>query len=308
MCPQEKERKIHPSTTYGIRIDNLWDTNIWDDVKRYIPLTDNRSQIIITTRLYEVALALQASAASFIDHWMGFLDDDQSWDLFERKLFANRVCPLELQAIGKKIVKSCGGLPLSIVRVAELLSRVPLTPKFWEKIAESDVKLETTSILSLDHLPHHVKECLLYMAGFPEDYEICVSEVAKLWVAEGILRHSTEIGEEAFCFNDLVRRNLVLAIRVKADGSVKSCRLHNTVREVCIREARQQKLMLPVMDYSRSPIIRRHFLPRVLEHYERISASWYDLDIKDSTRSSCTKTIICIPQNGYRLAKQFYFP
>lgn len=59
-------------------------------------------------------------------------------------------------------------------------------------------------------------------------------------------------------------------------------------------------LLLPVVDYLPSPILRRHFLPRVMKNHRRISATWSDLDLKDSMHSSRTRSIICIPHKGYR--------
>ncbi|KAL8481971.1 hypothetical protein ACS0TY_028207 [Phlomoides rotata] len=43
---------------------------------------------------------------------------------------------------------------------------------------------------SYKELPVHLKSCFLYMEIFPEDYEIRISKLIKLLVAEGILRRS----------------------------------------------------------------------------------------------------------------------
>ncbi|KAG6434681.1 hypothetical protein SASPL_106321 [Salvia splendens] len=62
----------------------------------------------------------------------------------------------------------------------------------------------------------------------------------------------------------------------------------------------QEKFLLSVEDYFPNLILRRHFLPQVLQNHHRISVSWHDLNLKDSIHSSCTTSIICIPQRGYR--------
>lgn len=41
--------------------------------------------------------------------------------------------------------------------------------------------------MSYDHLPPHLKPCFLYMAAFPEDYEIKVSKLIKSWMAEALV-------------------------------------------------------------------------------------------------------------------------
>ncbi|KAG6438000.1 hypothetical protein SASPL_102933 [Salvia splendens] len=102
------------------------------------------------------------------------------------------------------------------------------------------------------------------------------------------------------CLEDLTRQSLVLVTSRKIDGKIKSCRLHSMVRDSCVKQAGQEKFLLPVMDYFPTPILRRHFLPQVLQNHRRVSVSWHDLNLKDSGHSSCTTCIICIPQRGYR--------
>ncbi|KAL1546800.1 hypothetical protein AAHA92_23350 [Salvia divinorum] len=64
--------------------------------------------------------------------------------------------------------------------------------------------------------------------------------------------------------------------------------------------AGQEKFLLSVMDYFSNPILRRHFLPQVLQNHRRIGVSCHDLHLKDSTHSSCTTSIICSSQRGYK--------
>lgn len=305
---------------YLVVLDDVWSTEAWEEMRIIFPNNDNGSRIILTTRLQDIAAAFtyghihkmhflegHIHEMHFLEshiHEMHFLDADQSWHLFQQKVFGDEACPLDLQVVGKKIVRSCAGLPLSIVMVAELLSRIGRTPKVWEQIVASDENLETILYHSFNHLPHHLKECFLYMAGFPEGYEIRVSELIKLWVAEGFLeclngRESLEEKAED-CLEELIKTSLVLVTSRKSDGNIKSCKLHTMVRDFCVRVAGQKKFLLPVMDYLPSPILRRHFLPRVLENHQRISATWYELDLKDSIHSSRTHSIICIPQKGYK--------
>ncbi|XP_047978968.1 putative disease resistance RPP13-like protein 3 [Salvia hispanica] len=113
-------------------------------------------------------------------HMMHFLDDEQSWRLFNHKVFGHQECPLELQSVGEKIVKGCGGLPLQIVTVAGILSRIPRTSKVWQQIEVNDGQLGSILSLSYNHLPPYLRPCFLYMAAFPQDYDIHASELIKL--------------------------------------------------------------------------------------------------------------------------------
>ncbi|XP_047978961.1 putative disease resistance RPP13-like protein 3 [Salvia hispanica] len=167
---------------YLIVVDDIWSVEAWDHVQKLFPDDHNGSWIILTTRLMDVATYV---APSWNIHVMRFLDHEQSWLLFNHKVFGDQDCPLELQSLGEKIVKGCGGLPLSIVTVAGLLSTIPRTPKMWQQIEVNDGQLGSILSLSYNHLSPHLRKCFLYMAAFPQDYEIRASELAKLWHRSG---------------------------------------------------------------------------------------------------------------------------
>ncbi|XP_047978958.1 putative late blight resistance protein homolog R1B-23 [Salvia hispanica] len=301
---EAKKLEIHKillRRRYLVVIDDIWSAEALQHIRWLFPNKRNRSRIILTTRLMDVATY---TAISLNIHMMRFLDDEQSWRLFQHKVFGDQDCPHELQSVGEKIVKGCGGLPLSIVAVAELLSRIPRTPKLWQQIEINDGQLGSVLSLSYNHLAPHLRKCFLYMAAFPQDYEIRASELVKLWVAEGFMieqnkSKSIEVAAEE-CLENLIKQSLVLITSRKSDGKIKCCRLHSMVRDFCVRQAGQEKLLLSVMDYFPTPILRRHFLPQVLQNLHRKSVSWHDLQLRNSMHSSCTTSVICIPQRGYR--------
>ncbi|KAK4395090.1 putative late blight resistance proteinR1A-10 [Sesamum angolense] len=155
-----------------------------------------------------------------------FLDEDESWNLLCKTTFGEESnCPLELEEIGRKIAKHCKGLPLSIVVIGGLLAKSKQTRDYWEYIVEnlsSIVSLEDDErcfrilYTSYHQLPVHLKPCFLYMRVFPEDREIRVSQLIKLWVAEGFLKPISgksmeEVAEKYF--KDLIDRNLILVSR-----------------------------------------------------------------------------------------------
>ncbi|KAI3459069.1 hypothetical protein Pfo_015732 [Paulownia fortunei] len=226
-------------------MDDMWSTTVWDDLKMIFPDDHNGSRIMLTTRLSDVAAYADSSSSLYE---MRFMDADQSWNLLRQKVFKQENCPLELESIGKMIARSCRGLPLAIVVIAGLLSTVSKTRASWEEIAENvnsavatkDGQFEKILSLSYTHLPHHLRSCFLYMGGFPEDYEIHVSKLIKLWVAEGFLIPNGckrfEEGAEEY-LEDLVKRSLVLVTKRKSNGKIKSCSVHDLVRDLCIRKA-----------------------------------------------------------------------
>ncbi|KAG8388600.1 hypothetical protein BUALT_Bualt02G0142400 [Buddleja alternifolia] len=214
------------------------------------PDNNNGSRIIVTTRLANVAKHLSSYCLE-----MDFLDDDKSWNLFCEKAFAQEGCPPKLEKIGRKITRKCKGLPLSIVVIGRLLAKSYKTQEYWENIAE-----DMNSILnsgddehclkilssSYSHLPAHLKPCFLYMGIFPEDHEIRVSRLIKLWVAEGFLKpkRSKSLEEVAEDYlKDLVDRNLILVCRWGSSGKIKTCEIHDILRDVCLRLGRKEKFL-----------------------------------------------------------------
>ncbi|KAL0298519.1 UNVERIFIED_CONTAM: putative late blight resistance proteinR1B-19 [Sesamum radiatum] len=237
---------------YLVVLDDMWSTKAWDDVRRILPDDSNGSRIIITTRLQDVAAYADSSSPL---HEMRFMDVDQSWILLRQKVFTEQHCPPELENIGKMIARSCKGLPLAIVVIAGILSTVSQTQASWEDIAKKvnlavsakDEQFARILSLSYTHLPHHLRPCFLYMGAFPEDYEIHVSKLVKLWIGEGFMKPSvTKCSEEQAeeYLEDLVKRSLVLVTRRKSNGKIKSCNVHDLVRDLCIKKAGEEKFFL----------------------------------------------------------------
>nr|XP_033509371.1 putative late blight resistance protein homolog R1A-10 isoform X2 [Nicotiana tomentosiformis] len=176
-----------------IVIDDLWSTEAWDQIQRIFPNENNRSRILLTTRLSYVA---DYASPDFPHHNMSFLSFDESWILFTERLLREDICPPHLDEIGKHIIQQCRGLPLSIVVVAGLLGKIDPTRDNWKKVEENlnsffgTVSERCQSILSLSYsyLPQYLKACFLYVGGFPEDMEIGVSKLIKLWIAELFVR------------------------------------------------------------------------------------------------------------------------
>lgn len=126
--------KILKRRRYLIVMDDMWSEKAWDDIIMMFPDDNNGSRIMLTTRLLYVAAYVESSSRV---HEMHPMDAQQSWYLLRRKVFREEHCPLELEDTGKKIARSCRGLPLAIVAIAGLLSRVSKTRISWEEISEN---------------------------------------------------------------------------------------------------------------------------------------------------------------------------
>ncbi|EYU24353.1 hypothetical protein MIMGU_mgv1a022376mg, partial [Erythranthe guttata] len=266
---------------YLVVIDDLWSEEAWEKLKRFFPNDKNGSRIVVTTRIWDVANNFGSSCLR-----VNFLDKVKSWELFCEKAFGNQVgCPSKLENIGKDIVKKCKGLPLSISVIGGLLGRSShMTQKYWKIISNdiiSNVNLDQNenclSILSLSYtyLPPHLKPCFLFMGFFSEDDEIHVSTLMKLWVAEGFIKPNKAQSLEDIAighFNDLIDMNLVLRYSSGANGRVVYCKIHDLLRDLCIRVRHSEKFISPSeiweMRQLRHLNIRNLYLPHPPESCE----------------------------------------
>ncbi|KAL6541930.1 hypothetical protein OROGR_011416 [Orobanche gracilis] len=275
---------------YFIVMDDMWSIEAWDGVRWFFPDNVNGSRIVVTTRLSNLVSQLNCSYR--LD--MKFLDEAASWSLFSMIVFGQEIFDLELEDIGKKIVKGCKGLPLSIVVIGGLLSKSERTRENWESIEgnlNSVVNMEDKEsclqilYLSYDNLPVYVKPCFLYMGVLPEDDETPISQLIPIWVAEGFLKpiygkSLEEVAEEYL--EELVDRNLVLVEKRNYFGKVKHFKIHDLLRDICLREAQKAKFLCVLKEQS------IHDVPQGMNSQRRIlSTLWeYPTPLRQSLKSA----------------------
>lgn len=245
---------------YLIVIDDVWTREAWDDIRVAFPNTNMGSRILLTSRNREVALHANPDSPP---HNLRFLTDDESWELLYRKTFRKERCPAELEELGKQIARKCYGLPLAIVVISGLLLKREKTHDWWKKVADSvstyvakDPKqcMEVLA-LSYKHLPDHLKVCFIYFGIFPEDFEIPVWNLLRLWVAEGFVQENgqeclEDLAEEYL--EDLVDRNLVMVAKKRANGRIKTCRIHDMLRDLCLKEGAEQKFLQVIKGFGQN--------------------------------------------------------
>ncbi|XP_049365072.1 putative late blight resistance protein homolog R1B-23 isoform X1 [Solanum verrucosum] len=244
----DKLRKLLMRKRYLLLIDDVWETSAWDDLKLCFPEDNNGSRIILTTRHYGVASHAKHDSDP---HKLRFLNSDESWMLLNKKVFNNESGPLILRDVSQEIVRKCGGLPISIILVAGILTRMKKEKHCWEQMATNlgtniQDQMEGTLDLSYQNLPPYLKPCFLYLGVFPEDGEIQVSKLTWLWIAEGFIKPHTGKTLEEIAENyleNLVGRNLVMIDKRSSDGRIKTCRIHDLVHEVCRKKAKLENIL-----------------------------------------------------------------
>ncbi|GFQ03552.1 putative late blight resistance protein homolog r1b-16 [Phtheirospermum japonicum] len=232
---------------------------------------------------------------------MDFLDADQSAQLLESKLLPKERYPPELNGIGRQIAVKCQGLPLAIVVVAGILNNIDMTSESWKKIIESVESVDfeypehcmNILALSYNYLPAYLKACFLYVGAFPRDGEIRVTRLTWLWIAEGLVlpvcgRLLEDVAEDYL--EDLVNRNLIIVGKRRSNGRIKTCRVHDLLRDLCLREAHKEKFLCEVKDYTPT-FLMKAIAPRRISLHSNIlkSFSMYSMPL--------ARTFLCYDMN-----------
>ncbi|XP_061351889.1 putative disease resistance RPP13-like protein 1 [Gastrolobium bilobum] len=195
---------------YLLVLDDVWNENwaSWEALQVPLNYGSSGSRILVTTRDKKVASAMKSTQLLPLKE----LKKDDCWSLFERHAFHNKNVSEHpnLESIGKKIVKKCGGLPLAIKALGNLLL-IKFSQSEWVKILETDMwrlsvdsNINPTVRLSYHVLPSNLKRCFAYCSMFPKGYPFEKDELIQFWMAEGLLKccgtdkSEEDLGDEFF--------------------------------------------------------------------------------------------------------------
>ncbi|KAK3429306.1 hypothetical protein EUGRSUZ_E00733, partial [Eucalyptus grandis] len=242
-------------------LDDIWTKQAWDSLRAAFPIKDTRSKLLITTRNKEVAQHIDPHC---FPHEPQCLSHEESWDLLKKKTFPKtKVITEDMKNLAYELLEKCAGLPLAITVLGGLLSLSCENPEYylainkWKTVHEkinlhfSD-KSDVSKLLALSYedLPWHLKPCFLFLGNFPEDEEIPAIEVLHMWIAEGFVSLNAYDKEREISVEDvaeqylteLVNRGMV-QVQFKSSGKIKSCHLHDLMRDLCISKALQESFL-----------------------------------------------------------------
>ncbi|XP_070024547.1 putative late blight resistance protein homolog R1B-16 isoform X2 [Nicotiana sylvestris] len=298
---------------YLIVLDDLWDTTTWDDLTRPFHQDEKGSRIILTTRKKEVALHAQRHSDP-LD--LRLLRPEESWELLEKKVFGKERCPDELVDVGEEIVRNCKGLPLVVDLIAGVIAGKEKKKSVWLEVQNNlksfifNKKVEVRRIieLSYDHLPDHLKPCLLYLASYPKDELIGVDVLKIVWRAEGFVEQTNmksveEVMEDYL--DNLISSSLVISF--KEIGKDRTCQIHDLVHDFCLIKAREEKLFdfisSSAASSSSSDLMPRHMrIDFDKEHFGHNNFVLFDSKAKRHSG----KHLYSLKINGHELGNCLY--
>ncbi|KAL1207489.1 Disease resistance protein RPP8 [Cardamine amara subsp. amara] len=252
---QSKLFQLLKTGRYLVVLDDVWEKEDWDRMKAVFP-SERGWKMLLTSRNEGVGLHADPTCFPFRPKT---LTPEQSWKLCERNAFPRTDetelrLDEEMEAIGKKMVTYCGGLPLAVKVLGGLLAEKPTFPE-WKRVYDNfgaqipgksvlhENNLDSVNrILSLSYedLPLHLKNCFLYLAHFPQDWSIPKDFLFYYWAAEGII---TSFYDGEYYFGELVRRNMVIVEENYLTSRLESFKMHDMMREVCLSKAKEENFL-----------------------------------------------------------------
>ncbi|XP_059435703.1 disease resistance protein RPP13-like [Corylus avellana] len=280
---------------YLIVMDDIWETKVWDVLRSAFPDNSNGSRILITSRIKDVAS--HASLTPRDPYHLPFIDKEDSWKLFRKKVFRGEECPQELKIMGRRIAEGCGGLPLAIVVLGGVLANQEKTLRIWSKVIDDVnwyLNTEKTKIckdilaLSYTHLSRHLKPCFLYFGVFPEDFEIPMRRLVRLWIVEGFIkntgkRRTEDVAEDYL--EELIDRSLIQVASRRKNGRVKACRIHDLLRDLCISESAEEKFLGVLTNDN---LLSANKFRRL-----SIQGNSFDLYTSNPSDTTCARSLFC---------------
>ncbi|KAF5455632.1 hypothetical protein F2P56_025186 [Juglans regia] len=232
---------------YLIVMDDVWITEIWDEIRSAFPDDFNGSRILITSRIQEVAPHTSLNPP----YSLPFIKEDESWNLFREMVLPGGYPKKFLADLGRQIAQRCLGIPLSIVLLFGVLANKGKTHRIWSKViadvnwypAQATTLRDDILNLSYTHLPRNLKPCFLYLGAYPKDFEIPASQLIHLWIAEGLINCGSNEDIEEVAENylkELIARNLIQVVERRSDGGAKTCHVHDLLQDLCISKGAEE--------------------------------------------------------------------
>nr|UBY07595.1 NBS-LRR disease resistance protein [Dasypyrum villosum] len=244
---QKKLGEVLGKKRYLLVLDDVWneDRQKWDVMRSLLcSHAGPGSAVIVTSRSNQVASIM----GTLPPHQISVLNEDQSWELFQRNTYGRAVEKhKESISMAKSIVHKCKGLPLAIKTIAALLRSKHHSQ--WLSVLDSEVWkddiLTTTGIvpalqLSYDHLSSEAKMCFSFSAIFPKDSSMDKENLVQLWMANDFISSETR-GRQIFdvlvsrCFLQLdveIRHNLLSEFGDDFIHRPTTCKMHDLMHDL----------------------------------------------------------------------------
>ncbi|KAG0598950.1 hypothetical protein M758_12G114500 [Ceratodon purpureus] len=238
-------------------LDDVWDGKVHEceDMLYWLDIaTGPGSVTLVTTRDESVTRKCVNAGVEIILR----LPEEQSWELFCIHAFDTDTAalPKELEELARAVCKECDCLPLALKVIGRAMKGKCEVGE-WRKTLR---RLRASSIMgdksvdrqlferlrfSYDELDDPIKTCFLYFAAFPEDCEVPVEHLCRIWIAEGLfgdqdLDVKAALDEAESAVKELLDRSLIEESAVDwCEGRKRAVKMHDILRDLAIQMTRE---------------------------------------------------------------------
>ncbi|RVX00342.1 putative disease resistance RPP13-like protein 1 [Vitis vinifera] len=301
---QSELRKMLNRRKFLLVLDDVWneDYGDWDKLRIPLAVGSPGSKIIVTTRSERVASIMRPGKT----YPLKGLSSDDCWSLLEQIAFpnGNSYAFPELKVIAEGVARKCKGLPLAAKSLGGLLRSNP-NENYWKDILNSKIwDFSNNGIipplrLSYHHLPPHLKQCFVYCAVFPKDFEFDIEMLVLLWIAEGFVQQP-EGGKEMEAmarsyFFDLLSRSFFQQSSVDKSQYLMHDLIHDLAQFISGKEFLRLEDKAEVVKQSNIYEKARHF------SYIRGDTDVY-VKFKPLSKVKCLRTFLSLdPLHGFKI-------
>ncbi|CDP17559.1 unnamed protein product [Coffea canephora] len=255
---------------YLLVLDDLWNDQeglLNDFFTTLAALKQKKgSWCLVTSRLQEAAIVLSRHRRiNFTRHDLRKLYDDDCWSIVKDWATVEEEVPKELEALRKRVLRRCDGLPLAATLIGGLLSKK--RKEEWLSIFEESLLngdqggIEQILKVSFDYLsPAPVKKCFAYCSIFDQDTVLEQDLLVELWMAEGFLQPDSQnerMMEKIGCeyFRILLQTSLLEEVKDEWGTSYKMHDLvHDFAKSILNHNSSNQHRYLAVYSSERETI------------------------------------------------------
>ncbi|KAL4355618.1 hypothetical protein AHAS_Ahas09G0004700 [Arachis hypogaea] len=218
----------------------------------------------------------------------------------------------ELVAIGKEIIKKCGGSPLAALALGGAMNSRS-TEKEWVEVQRSDLwslpeENDIIRVLRLSYscLSPTLKQCFGFCAIFPKDEEIMKQDLIHLWIANGFIssRLNLEVEEVGdMVWNELCQKSFFQYVRSDDSSGNIYFKMHDLVHDLAQSVSEKECIYLEsekqsLGDFSRNlhhigfDLNRSQLKKRDFEKVESLR-TLYQLNIDQPTPTNHSLRVLC---------------
>ncbi|KAJ1266088.1 hypothetical protein BS78_08G124300 [Paspalum vaginatum] len=227
--------------TFLAVLDDVWteDRVDWERFMVHLKRGAPGSSILLITRSRKVAQAVDSKCT----YDLPFLSDEDSWNVFQQCFgVAMKYLDPEFRQIGIEIVNKCGGVPLAVKVIADVLHGMKAIEE-WQSIRDRhviDVEDDERRVfsclwLSYFHLPHHLKHCFVHCSLFSRGHLINRRHLIAQWIAHGFVpANQTQQPEDLGIgyFDSLLKVGLLQDQRQWPLGGDVTRKMHDLVHDL----------------------------------------------------------------------------